>query len=301
MAIAGVAAGVVVDRLFLDVGKEVPPLEVVADDTASVSFFAQDSDVTASAQGGTFAVQTTPVETFDFDPNTADSTTLLRLGLPAWQVRSIYRFRAKGGRFHRPEDFQRVYGMTPDVYERLAQHIKIDRRFQPYSETGYSGSSGVIRDTSVSRASRTSGDTVGVAAYPYQEKFTTPVVLDLNTVDTATLKMVPGIGSYRARRIVEYRTRLGGFVDVEQLSEIQGMPDDVKAWFAVESPIFAPVAINSADLQHLAQHPYITYAQARAIIDYRKNYGRIKSIDELSLVGAFTDADIVRLRSYITY
>ena len=30
------------------------------------------------------------MELFDFDPNTADSTQLLRLGLAPWQVRSIY-------------------------------------------------------------------------------------------------------------------------------------------------------------------------------------------------------------------
>ena len=36
-------------------------------------------------------------ELFAFDPNTADSTALLRLGLRPWQVRAIYRYRARGG------------------------------------------------------------------------------------------------------------------------------------------------------------------------------------------------------------
>ena len=35
-------------------------------------------------------------ELFPFDPNTADSTTFLRLGLQLWQVRNIYKYRAKG-------------------------------------------------------------------------------------------------------------------------------------------------------------------------------------------------------------
>ena len=35
--------------------------------------------------------------------------------------------------------------------------------------------------------------------YPRQEKFEELVQLDLNSVDTATLKRVPGIASYRAR------------------------------------------------------------------------------------------------------
>ena len=36
-------------------------------------------------------------ELFPFDPNTADSTQLLRLGLAPWQVRNIYKYRAAGG------------------------------------------------------------------------------------------------------------------------------------------------------------------------------------------------------------
>jgi len=35
-------------------------------------------------------------ERFPFDPNTADSTQLLRLGLRPWQVRNIYKYRAWG-------------------------------------------------------------------------------------------------------------------------------------------------------------------------------------------------------------
>lgn len=49
---------------------------------------------------------------FAFDPNTADSTQLLRLGLQPWQVRSIYKYRAAGGVFSRKEDFARLYGLT---------------------------------------------------------------------------------------------------------------------------------------------------------------------------------------------
>ena len=36
-----------------------------------------------------YRVEQTPVERFAFDPNTADSTQLLRLGLQPWQVRNI--------------------------------------------------------------------------------------------------------------------------------------------------------------------------------------------------------------------
>lgn len=73
-------------------------------------------------------------EVFAFDPNTADSTDLLRLGLQEWQVRSIYRYRAKGGIYRRPEDFARLYGLTKKQYETLRPYIIIGEDYRPASD-----------------------------------------------------------------------------------------------------------------------------------------------------------------------
>ena len=78
----------------------------------------------------TYAEKEREVETFTFDPNTADSTALLRLGLSPWQVRSIYRYRAKLGRYHTPEDFMRVPNMTVEQWERLKPYIRIAPQFR---------------------------------------------------------------------------------------------------------------------------------------------------------------------------
>ena len=78
----------------------------------------------------TYAVEETPVETFPFDPNTADSTTLLRLGLAPRQVRAVYRYRARHGRYHTPEDFQYLPGMTVEQWQRLKDFIRIAPEFR---------------------------------------------------------------------------------------------------------------------------------------------------------------------------
>ena len=44
-----------------------------------------------------YASEQNSEELFCFDPNTADSTALLKLGLRPWQVRNIYKYRAHGG------------------------------------------------------------------------------------------------------------------------------------------------------------------------------------------------------------
>ena len=60
-----------------------------------------------------------------FDPNTADSATFLSLGLPTWMAGNILRYRRKQGRFRRPEDFRKIYGLTEEQYRTLQPYIRI--------------------------------------------------------------------------------------------------------------------------------------------------------------------------------
>lgn len=78
-----------------------------------------------------YAVPKTAVEAFPFDPNEADSTQLLRLGLTPAQVRSIYRHRAKGYVYSTPEDFARTPFMTKGQWNHLKPLIKIGDQYKP--------------------------------------------------------------------------------------------------------------------------------------------------------------------------
>ena len=72
-------------------------------------------------------------ETFPFDPNTADSTQLLRLGLQPWQVHNIYKYRSRGGIYRKKEDFAKLYGLTVKDYRRLEPYIRISSDYLPAS------------------------------------------------------------------------------------------------------------------------------------------------------------------------
>ena len=58
-----------------------------------------------------------------FDPNRTDSVTFRRLGLPAWMAKNILRYRSKGGKFRKAEDFKKVYGLTEEQYQTLSPYI----------------------------------------------------------------------------------------------------------------------------------------------------------------------------------
>ena len=248
-----------------------------------------------------------------FDPNTADSATLVAAGLEPWQARNILKYRARGGRYRRAEDLKRVYGMTPEQYEHMAPYVRIDKRFQPYDENEFEGERArreaarqererLYEERLQERQAREQARHDSLAKrYPRQEKFEELVQLNLNTVDTTTLKKVPGIASYRARQIVRYRERLGGFVSTAQLAEIEGFPaDELEAWFKVEGGV-RRINVNKASVQEMGRHPYIGFARAREIESYRRNQGRIKSIDDLCLLEDFTQEARDRMREYVEY
>ena len=151
--------------------------------------------------------QPTTVSLARFNPNIADSVIFCRLGLPGWMARNILRYRSKGGKFHKAEDFRKIYGMTEKQYQTLLPYIHITpedtetRTVQLYS----------------SPASNDSAVTFRIAP----EKYPSGTLVDLNRADTTELKKIPGIGSGIARLIIGYRQRLGGFYNITQLQDTE--------------------------------------------------------------------------------
>ena len=235
-----------------------------------------------------YAVRGRAVSRFPFDPNTADSTELLALGLEPWQVRNIYKYRAKGGVFRKKEDFGRVYGLTNKQYRDLAPLIRIGSDYQPYTSRGYQN---VPYDEAP--------DSVPGRRFP--AKLRQGERIDLNDADTVLLLKVPGIGSYFARQIVRKRKMLGGFYSVRQLLEIQDMPEEALPYFEVNPAKVHRLNVNKLSLVELRRHPYINYYQAKAIVDYRRLYGEIHDMGQLKLMKYFTPDDFERLRHYIEY
>ena len=142
-------------------------------------------------------------------------------------------------------------------------------------------------------------------SYPRTEKFAEGTVVELNTADTTILKKVPGIGSAFAKRIVGYRSLLGGFYSVTQLSEVYGIDEEkynaLVAWFTADSSLVSKLAVNTASQDSLNKHPYINYSQSKVIIQLRKQKGKLTGWENLQLLNEFTDVDKIRLQHYLSF
>ena len=235
-----------------------------------------------------------------FDPNTADSATLVHLGLKKWQVSNMLKYRAKNGRYRNPEDLKRLYGMTDSMYHALLPYIRIDT----VAVLQFRDSLRRSQQEALNRGTM-SRDTM-----PRYISHKRDTVLNLRTADTTELKMIRGIGAYRAKQIVRYREQLGGFVSVEQLREVKALQplfadslsaDSLLSHFVLDSVFVEPLRVNSMHLERLQRHPYLSFEQAKAIYELRRRKIRLKSIDQLRTLDCLSESDLRRLQPYLHF
>ena len=202
---------------------------------------------------------------FPFNPNTLTEEEGRRLGLTERQMSNLIHYRDKGGQFRIKSDLGRLYTIREEDYARLEPFIMLPEVMPQNKATGASE-----------------------RPYPQEKAAWEPPmipIVELNSVDSATLVALPQIGPYTAMRILEYRERLGGYVDLEQLREVKGM-DSTR--FAIASPYMTiglansrAIDVNRDDFKTLVHHPYLNYNQVKRIFNHREQRGMIKNWAQL--------------------
>ena len=143
---------------------------------------------------------------------------------------------------------------------------------------------------------------VQVKSVPYTAKSRPLEPLDLNSADSTELVKLPGIGPANALKVIRYRERLGGYSDIRQLTEIEGLPDSLMKWFIITDTVqVSKIQVNKATLTELRRHPYLDFYQARAIVEYRNERGIIKGPEQLSFMEEFTAQDLIKLEPYLDF
>ena len=218
-----------------------------------------------------------------FDPNRADSMTFLHLGLKPFMAKMILKYRRKGGRFKKPDDFAKVPFLSKDQFETLRPYIRIDE------------SQIAKRDTFATKA----------PTFIRQEKYAEGTLVDLATADTTELKKIPGIASGSAKAIIGYRSRLGGFYSINQLKELKSMSDEqfvkICKFLKLGEIKITRISVNRSGFEHLRSHPYLNFYQVKAIVELRKKRGKINSLNDLSLLEEFSQQDFDRLKYYLDF
>jgi competence protein ComEA len=220
-----------------------------------------------------------PDSLFKFDPNTIDVAGWQKLGLSEKQATVIENYKAKGGKFRKPEDIRKIFVMSDEKKEELLHYVFISDEFK-------GGSSNYNNDNYEKRE------------YSGKSNFK----LDINKADSADFERLRGIGAKLSSRIVKYRGWLGGFYEVAQIKEVWGLPDStfqkIKPQLYISKPELEKIAINSATYEDFRKHPY-TRPLAKQILKYRDNNNPFVTINDFCRVPDMSDSICKKLLPYL--
>ena len=224
-------------------------------------------------------------ELFYFNPNTIKTEEWKKLGLRDKTIYTIQNYLSKGGHFKKPEDLQKIYGLFPHEYEKIAPYIKID----PVEETKK------FKDVS---------DKTPFENQPIKNYTSRYSIIDINLADTNSLIALPGIGSKLAARIVNFRDKLGGFYLITQVGETFGLPDStfqkIKQYLELDTTSIKKININTATIDELKAHPYIKWSIANPIIVYRNEHGFFSNVEGIKKIIAISEELYVKIAPYLT-
>jgi competence protein ComEA len=210
---------------------------------------------------------------FYFDPNTISSEDWKKLGVRDKTITTIQNYLSKGGRFKKPGDIAKIWGLSPADQQRLIPYVRIQNGIPetiPFVKKEYSKHT---------------------VSYP--QKTNQPV--DVNLADTTAYISLPGIGSKLSQRIIAFRDKLGGFHSVNQVGETYLLPDStfqkIKSRLFIGDTMVKQININLASIDEMKVHPYLKYSLANAIFQYRRQHGNFNSVEDIKKIMLVT-ADV---------
>lgn len=212
-----------------------------------------------------------------FDPNTISEAEWKILGLEDKTIQTIQKYKSKGGRFYKPEDIKKIWGISPKTCEALVPFIEIKDSEQK--------------------------NNFSVNKINHDKKIINKKVVDINLADSTCFESLAGIGPALARRILLFRNKLGGFYEVQQLAEVWGLQDSVfrkiKDQCVIKEKIIRTININLAQFEAMKSHPYIGYKIAQSIINYRNQHGSFKSLEDIQKIALINDETYNKLKCYL--
>jgi DNA uptake protein ComE-like DNA-binding protein len=150
---------------------------------------------------------------FYFDPNTMDSITAIRLGIPSRQVMTLIRYRNKGGRFYRKEDLAKLYGLKKELVEKLIPYVvikNVDRNITHRKMLDYN------HQKFINRTGRDKEDV---------NKNLNEWNIDINLADEKQWAVKTKLSPAIIQNIIRYRNYLGGFTNLNQMKKVYGFTE----------------------------------------------------------------------------
>jgi len=139
----------------------------------------------------------------------------------------------------------------------------------------------------------------------FYKKAAAGVIIELNSADSTQLTELHGIGASFAKRIISYRSRLGGFYKKEQLKEILGLDSatysGLQAQVSADPSKIKKIRINQVTFDELSKFPYLTYKQMNAVIQFREQHGNYEALADMKNIAIMNDEILRKIAPYLDF
>lgn len=245
-------------------------------DIHSEEIIAFQSEIDSLKQIALTPKQTEPRK---FNPNFITEYSGYTLGMSPEEIDRLHQFRAKDQWINSIADFKRVTQISDSLLSKISPRFQ----FPDWVTNPRPRSNNWSNRPEKSFAQKT----------------------DLNQATAEQLQEINGIGEALSNRIINFRSRLNGFLVDEQLHDVFGLEyavvKRILAEFTVkEKPVVVKININTASASDMATLPFISFNLAREILDYRLLHDGFKEIEELKKVEGFPAQKIDRFTLYLT-
>jgi competence protein ComEA len=261
---------------------EIARLNIQANDSSKVKNYSKNFDKESNEDypsPGKKKYEPVKSEVFYFDPNTIPPGDWKRLGVRDKTITTVQNYLSKGGRFKKPEDIEKIWGLSPKDQQRLMPYVSIKNATREPAH--------FERDK-----------------YPKPNLLKTNQLVDVNLADTTAYISLPGIGSKLSQRIITFRDKLGGFYSVDQVGETYLLPDStfqkIKSRLFISDTAVKQININLASVDEMKAHPYLRYTLAHAIFQYRQQHGNFNSVEGIRKIMLVTDDVFNRVAPYLS-
>ncbi|WP_073152427.1 ComEA family DNA-binding protein [Mesonia phycicola] len=216
---------------------------------------------------------------YPFNPNYINDYKGYVLGMSVEEIDRLKQFRAQNKWINSKKDFQKVTQVSDSLLNKIAPSFKFPDWVIQQNKTSLSKNSSSLNQNSVKR--------------------------DLNNVSKEELEKIYGVGEKLSQRIINYRLKIGGFVNDIQLKDIYGLNYETRVkilekYTVLHAKPITKFSINKASVIELSEIIYFDYELAREIVEYRKLHEKITSFEELAKIESFPAYKIDRIKLYLT-
>lgn len=237
----------------------------------------QINELDSLSKNTSYVKDTINQEPFEFNPNSASADELKQLGFTDKNIATLQNYLSKGGEIKSIENFKKIYGIDEKLATKLTPFLLFEKQQENSNHKNFA-------DTFKS------------------EKKIKFQVVEINSADSISLVKLYRIGPTLASKIINYREKLGGFLNLNQLTEIYGFDEDIlydlQDKITLDASKAKRINLNTISEEALKNHPYFKYKLARVITNYRNQHGKYNSYNDLLKIKIINDSILDRIKIY---